>query len=183
MKNKKRVGYLGSFTERMFPDGERAELIPYSDYFHLLEALEKGLIEKALVPIESAEDFSNWVFDYFLQNKNILIEAEIISGQTRFIVIGEEKKERTGHDKTSIVLSIENRPGALWRVLGIFAHFQINLTMITSRPSRNRLGEYLFFIDIEGHKEDENLKMALEEIGEKVEFLRILGSYPKTKGI
>lgn len=99
---------------------------------------------------------------------------------TRFVEIGRKVHEPTGYDKTSIVFySYENRPGLLWEILGEFAKRNINLTKIESRPSKKVLGDYLFYLDFEGHQEDEKTKDCLGMIKKKVAFLKILGSYPK----
>ncbi|HHW44935.1 MAG TPA: ACT domain-containing protein, partial [Desulfotomaculum sp.] len=79
--------------------------------------------------------------------------------------------------KTSLIVSIAHRPGALHEVLAEFARRGINLTRIESRPSRRRLGEYLFFIDLEGHRLEQPVRGALEAVAGRAE-LRILGSYP-----
>lgn len=97
---------------------------------------------------------------------------------TRFIVIAKDDAARTGNDKTSIVFSTEDTPGSLYRVLDIFNLWDINMTRIESRPAKNKLGRYVFFVDIEGHREDEDLRDALTMVRRKTSFLRILGSYP-----
>lgn len=99
---------------------------------------------------------------------------------TRFVVLSKESHEITGSDKTSIIFSIyEDRPGGLYNILGIFQKNDINLTKIESRPSKKGLGKYLFFVDFEGHKDDDLVKGIIEEIGENTYFLKVLGSYPK----
>lgn len=100
---------------------------------------------------------------------------------TRFFVIGKERRERTGKDKTSIIFGLKDEVGALFHVLEIFWRFDINMTKIESRPSRRKAWEYYFFVDIEGHQEDKKVKEALEELKKKVTFIKILGSYPKRK--
>jgi prephenate dehydratase len=97
---------------------------------------------------------------------------------TRFIIIARNDAARTGNDKTSIVFSTEDTPGSLYRVLGIFNLWDINMTRIESRPAKNKLGRYVFFVDIEGHRDDEDLRDALTMVKRKTTFLRILGSYP-----
>ena len=97
---------------------------------------------------------------------------------TRFIIISRGDTARTGNDKTSIVFSTEDKPGSLYRVLDIFNLWDINMTRIESRPAKNKLGRYVFFVDIEGHREDEALRDALMMVKRKTSFLRILGSYP-----
>jgi prephenate dehydratase len=99
---------------------------------------------------------------------------------TRFLCLAREDGRRTGHDKTSIVFyTAADRPGILYEILGEFASRKINLTKIESRPSKKALGDYLFFIDFEGHREDAKVKEALEGVSKKTAMLKILGSYPK----
>jgi prephenate dehydratase len=103
------------------------------------------------------------------------------SNQTRFLVLSKADHPPTGRDKTSVVMGLRDKPGALHEVLGIFAKKDINLTRIESRPSRKALGDYLFFIDFEGHREDGPVKEVLEELMGVLSFLRVLGSYPRAK--
>ena len=100
------------------------------------------------------------------------------NNQTRFFIIGRTDAARTGNDKTSIVFSTEDKPGSLYRILEIFNLWDINMTRIESRPAKNMLGRYIFFVDIAGHRKDENVKDALTMVGKKTSFLKILGSYP-----
>jgi prephenate dehydratase len=100
------------------------------------------------------------------------------NNQTRFFIIGRTDAARTGDDKTSIVFSTEDKPGSLYRILEIFNLWDINMTRIESRPAKNMLGRYIFFVDIAGHREDDDVKDALTMVGKKTSFLRILGSYP-----
>ena len=102
------------------------------------------------------------------------------NNETRFVVVSKEDHEPTGRDKTSIIFSIyEDKPGALYDVLGIFRKNDINLTKIESRPSKKGLGKYLFFIDYIGHRKDAIFEDIINEIDEKTYFLKILGSYPQ----
>lgn len=98
---------------------------------------------------------------------------------TRFVVLGRHDHVRTGHDKTSAIFSLmEDKPGGLYEVLGEFARRDINLTKIESRPSKKKLGNYIFFIDFQGHREDKKIKNVLNTIKNKISYVRILGSYP-----
>ncbi|MBU2559797.1 prephenate dehydratase, partial [archaeon] len=99
--------------------------------------------------------------------------------QTRFFVISKSDHERTGNDKTSLVIGLKDRPGALYDTLKSFADKGVNLTKIESRPSRKALGDYIFYIDLEGHREDGAVSAVLEELKESAAFLKVLGSYPK----
>ncbi len=99
--------------------------------------------------------------------------------QTRFVVVGRGICEPTGRDKTSLALFIhQNRPGALLMILSEFAYGQINLTKLQSRPTKKQLGEYMFFVDLQGHLEDENVALALDCLRLKLRDLKVLGSYP-----
>ncbi|MEA3509444.1 MAG: prephenate dehydratase [candidate division NC10 bacterium] len=98
---------------------------------------------------------------------------------TRFLVIGQQPCSVTGQDKTSILFTIRDRVGALYRMLEPFAQNKINLTKIESRPSRYRVWAYIFYVDFEGHADDAPVKAALERLGEGCLFLKVLGSYPK----
>lgn len=99
---------------------------------------------------------------------------------TRFVVLGKEDHPRTGDDKTSIVFSIlKDRPGGLYKVLEEFAKRRINLTKIESRPTKRTLGDYYFFVDMQGHRSDSNVRSALSEVQGMASFCRILGSYPR----
>lgn len=97
---------------------------------------------------------------------------------TRFLVIAKESYPRTGRDKTSIMFSVKDRPGALYDILSPFKKAKINLTKIESRPSRRKAWEYIFFVDMEGHIEDKKVRKAIEDIKEGCLYLKILGSYP-----
>ncbi|MEY3760373.1 MAG: chorismate mutase, partial [Pseudomonadota bacterium] len=83
------------------------------------------------------------------------------------------------NDKTSLVVSTGNQPGALHKILEPFAKFGIGMVNIESRPSRQGLWDYIFFIDIEGHGEDEVVAQALETVKDNVKMFKLLGSYPK----
>lgn len=116
-----------------------------------------------------------------MYNLNILAERieDFRENITRFLVIGNEFAEKTGNDKTSILFSIKDRVGALHDILLPFKKEKINLTKIESRPSKKKAWEYVFFVDFIGHKDEENVKRALEEVEKQTVFLKILGSYPK----
>lgn len=100
---------------------------------------------------------------------------------TRFVVVSKGDTSKTGSDKTSIVFSTEDRPGSLYRVLDIFSLWDINMARIESRPAKNQLGRYIFFVDIIGHIDDDDIKDALTMIKKKTSFFKLLGSYPQFK--
>jgi chorismate mutase/prephenate dehydratase len=99
---------------------------------------------------------------------------------TRFLVIGKETGERTGRDKTSLIFSIPDSPGALYEVLKPFSAKGINLTKIESRPIKDKPWVYVFFLDFEGHLTEPRAHEAISEMKQKVSFLKFLGSYPRS---
>ena len=102
---------------------------------------------------------------------------------TRFLVLGELDAAPTGKDRTSLVMSAENKPGAVHALLTPLAEHKVSMTRIESRPARSRsaLWEYVFFVDVEGHQKDAPLAAALRELRAKAPFLKVLGSYPIAK--
>ncbi|MEW5746807.1 MAG: prephenate dehydratase [Nitrospirota bacterium] len=97
---------------------------------------------------------------------------------TRFLVIGKNFPGRSGADKTSILLSVKDKPGALYEILLPFKKESINLSKIESRPSKRKAWEYIFFIDMAGHVEDKKVQKAIDEVKEHCLYLKHLGSYP-----
>lgn len=104
------------------------------------------------------------------------------NNMTRFIVLSHKDAEKAGREhhckyKTSIIFSTDNKPGSLYRILQILNLWDINMTRIESRPAKNNLGSYIFFVDFEGHREDDDIKDALIMIKKKTSFFKMLGSY------
>jgi len=99
---------------------------------------------------------------------------------TRFLVLGKIEPAPTGRDRTSLVMSAENKPGAVHALLTPLAEHRVSMSRIESRPSRAKSGmwEYVFFIDVEGHQQDPAVSRALAALREKAPLLKILGSYP-----
>lgn len=97
---------------------------------------------------------------------------------TRFLIIGLRAMGPSGRDKTSILFSIKDEVGALYRMLEPFAANALNLTRIESRPTKRRPWEYVFFVDFEGHRDDPAVHAALAELRTRCLFLKVLGSYP-----
>ncbi len=100
---------------------------------------------------------------------------------TRFFILAKQDSPPTGNDKTSIVFSVKHEPGALYRFLKELADRHINMTKIESRPTRQKPWEYNFYLDFEGHQEDKASQEALESLKNASTFVKVLGSYPKTK--
>ena len=100
---------------------------------------------------------------------------------TRFLVLANQRKEKTSKDKTSIIFTIKHIPGALYNILEKFNANNINLTKIESRPTKSTPWEYNFYVDFEGHQDDNNIQDTLEKIKTNTTFLKILGSYPRAE--
>ena len=98
---------------------------------------------------------------------------------TRFLILGNYEPKPSGKDKTSLVLSARNRAGAVYEMLTPFATRGVSMTKFESRPSRVALWEYLFFVDIEGHRGDANVSEALEQLQSIAGYVKVLGSYPQ----
>lgn len=98
---------------------------------------------------------------------------------TRFFVLSKQDSPYSGKDKTSIVFSLKHKPGLLYKALGEFAVRNINLTKIESRPTRQKLWDYNFYLDFEGHRSDKAVQEALEKLKEISIFVKVLGSYQK----
>jgi chorismate mutase/prephenate dehydratase len=97
---------------------------------------------------------------------------------TRFLVIGTKTCTSTGEDRTSVMFSVQDKAGALYSALQPFKKFRISMSRIQSRPSTRKNWEYIFFVDLHGHCEDEAVIDALKELEEHCTFVKILGSYP-----
>ena len=125
----------------------------------------------AIVPNHAAKDYNLKILSKNIQDSNFNV--------TRFIVLDAESAKKTGIDRTSIAIYPHtDKPGLLYGLIGEFATRKINLTKIESRPSKGRLGDYIFFIDLQVHKDDDKVKEAFEAI-EHDFFLKVLGSYPR----
>ena len=98
---------------------------------------------------------------------------------TRFLVIGKRPTPASGSDKTSLLISTHNKPGALYAILEPIARNGISMSRIESRPSRQGMWTYVFFVDIEGHVDDANVAQALVELQQTASSVKVLGSYPR----
>ena len=97
---------------------------------------------------------------------------------TRFWVLGRQAPAPSGRDETSLVMSAQNRPGAMYALLEPLAKHGVSMSRLESRPARTGLWEYLFFVDLEGHRDDPRVAAALSELRQRAPFLKLLGSYP-----
>jgi chorismate mutase/prephenate dehydratase len=97
---------------------------------------------------------------------------------TRFVMVGHHDAGPSGRDKTSLVCATPNRPGAMHGLLEPLSAHHVSMTKFESRPARSGLWEYVFYIDIEGHRSDPQVAAALAELAARASFLKVLGSYP-----
>ena len=115
------------------------------------------------------------LYDLQILERNIEDEP---GNTTRFIVIGNQEVPSSGKDKTSLMLASKNEAGGLHALLTPLAKHKISMTRIESRPSRRGIWDYVFFIDVLGHKDDEGVRKAFDELSQTASFFKILGSYP-----
>ncbi len=107
--------------------------------------------------------------------------ADNTNNYTRFLIFSKENSDKTENSKTSIIFSVKHEAGALYQIINEFYQNKINLTKIESRPNKNTLGEYNFYVDFEGHQDDSTVKDVLQKLRNHSTFLKILGSYPIAK--
>ncbi len=157
------------------------------------EWLRKNLPQASLIETESTAKACELVMELedagaiasevaaYTYHLNILAEniQDNPNNYTRFLVIGKRWMKPTGKDKTSIIFAVKDEAGALYKALESFYRYGVNLTKIVSRPSKKKVWDYVFFVDLEGHTEEENVKKALELLQERSQMVKVLGSYPK----
>lgn len=115
------------------------------------------------------------VYNIPILEKNI---EDNLTNSTRFLIIGSKRIPASGRDKTTILVSANDRPGLLLHLIAPLSKYNITMTRIESRPSKNSNWSYVFFIDVLGHYEEHGLQLALKEIEEVSSFFKVLGSYP-----
>ncbi|HKY09360.1 MAG TPA: prephenate dehydratase domain-containing protein, partial [Candidatus Binatia bacterium] len=147
--------------------------VPVEEVASTAHAAIKAAADGSLAAISSA--MAREVYD--LQAVAVNIEDQS-TNITRFLVIGKTSMPPSGDDKTSLVFSVQDKPGVLHRMLQPFARSGINLTKIESRPIKKRPWEYLFFLDLRGHREQAAVKKAIAGLEKNCAFLKVMGSYP-----
>lgn len=167
------LGQCRNWLRRHLPD---AQLIASASTAQDIEAARgdsgTAVIASALV----AEQYGVPLVAKGIQDKS--------DNTTRFLVIGREQcacPSPQGGDKTSLLLTVNDEPSALQRALGAFGSRNINMSKIESRPSRRKAWDYVFFVDIEGHWQDESVQAAVSELRQCCPFVKWLGSYPGAK--
>jgi prephenate dehydratase len=164
------LGQCRGFIERCFP---KATVEAALSNAAAVEEMMTHEDAAAIGPRRAAEIYGAEVLAKGIQDRNPNV--------TRFVVIGREDSEPTGDDRTSIALAfvVEDRPGLLVGSLQEFSDRGINLSKIESRPSKEKLGTYIFLMDVDGHRSEAVLAEALNAIEERCSFFRVLGSYPR----
>ncbi|MEW6624115.1 MAG: prephenate dehydratase [Bacillota bacterium] len=160
--------------QKLIPQGQ---LVATNSSAEAVEKLKGG--EKGLAALASKNAALEYGLPLISDNLN-----DYPVNQTRFIIVGNKGlfrlKAQINAIKTSLVFILkENRPGGLYSALKHFAEEKVNLTRIESRPSKRKLGEYLFYIDCEGFLDDQNMKKAMDNLREDASFLKVFGSYPR----
>ncbi len=155
--------------------------------------LERGEVDASVVPSGNSSDGTGNQVNDMLAVTDLLICGEIYPrrrhaniheasrNQAYYFILSREMPPPSGHDKTSLLLAVENEAGALGRVLRLFAGQDLNMEKIESRPSSSGKSEYLFFVDVKGHSQQPKLRKALGQIRKKTRWLKILGSYPQAQ--
>ncbi|MDW7738601.1 MAG: prephenate dehydratase [Bacillota bacterium] len=161
------LGQCAGFLENKF---KHAELIPVESTAAAARLVSCFQDAAAIAPKRAADLFNLCILKEGIQ--------DVVENQTRFIVLSHADHPPTGNDKTSLVMTIPDGAGSLYKILGFFAERNINLTRIESRPSRQIIGDWLFFIDCEGHRNEPGREELWKSIEGAVPFLKLLGSYP-----
>ncbi|MCR3923132.1 MAG: prephenate dehydratase [Firmicutes bacterium] len=161
------LGQCRNFLRRTLPD---AEIIPVLSTAQAAEIVAaKGAGTAAIASVRAAGH-------YGLQNLASGIQDTL--SRTRFVVLGNGESRLGEAVKTSVLFSVKNAAGSLFRVLQAFARHKVNLTRIESRPAKSRLGEYIFFVDLDGTPDQADIKAALREASQEAVMLKLLGAYP-----
>jgi len=148
----------------------RVEVIETSSNARSAELAAGKKHTAAIAGILAAEKYKLGVLEYDIQDN--------VANATRFIVLGREYTPPTGHDRTSLVMSLNDKVGALHSAISAFRRFRINMTKIESRPSKRKAWEYVFFIDCEGHIQDKKISTVVQHLSQHCNFVKVLGSYP-----
>lgn len=148
----------------------RVEIVETSSNARSAELAAQEKFSAALGGILAAEKYGLKILAQDIQDN--------AANATRFLVLGRQCSPPTGDDRTSLMISVADKAGALHQAIAAFRRYKINMTKIESRPSKRKAWEYFFFIDCAGHFQDARLGQAIKRLGEHCNFVKILGSYP-----
>lgn len=164
------LAQCAAWLRQHLPD---AELVPTSSNAEGARRARDEAGSAAIAPDAAAK-----IYDLHVLFASIEDESD---NTTRFFVVGRKILEPSGEDRTTLLLSgaETDQSGSLHALLEPLARHGVNMTRIESRPSRRRSWHYVFFLDVDGHAKDENVAAALEDLGERADFFRVVGSYPK----
>ena len=151
----------------------RVEIVETSSNARSAELAAKEKFAAALGGVLAAEKYGLKILAQDIQDNSVNV--------TRFIVLGRTCSPPTGDDRTSLMLSVADKAGALHEAIAAFRKFKINMTKIESRPSKRKAWEYFFFVDCAGHFQDAKVAKAIAQLGQHCNFVKILGSYPNTE--
>jgi chorismate mutase/prephenate dehydratase len=151
--------------------------LPHAEYVEVLPTTKS--VERAADDPKGAAIASAMSADLYSVPLRVEHIEDDPRNTTRFLVVGYNDPVPTGRDKTSVLFAVRNQPGALARALRSFEEVGVNLTLITSRPSKHTPWDYVQFIDMVGHEKDEPVARAIAELREQCLFLTVLGSYPE----
>ncbi|MBI2994249.1 MAG: prephenate dehydratase [Gammaproteobacteria bacterium] len=150
-----------------------AERIPATSNAEAARLTRKDKHAAAIAGVSASE-----VYKLPILARNIEDEPD---NTTRFLVLGRHATGRSGHDKTSLLFATANRPGALQATLRSFSDNGVNMVRIESRPSRRGMWDYVFFVDVDGHAQDEPVKAAIRQLESTTSVVKLLGSYPRSQ--
>lgn len=159
---------------RDYIQSKKLEPIPAFDTAGAVKFIKENKMMKsaAIASRRAAEIYEMHILEEGIEDKK--------NNFTRFFVISKQLVDKpSGKDRTSIIFALEHKPGSLYQVLKEFSRKSINLTRIESRPTKETPWEYYFYVDFDGHYNDQKVKMTLDKIKTQTKFFKLLGSYQK----
>jgi chorismate mutase-like protein len=180
------IAYLGSEATpahqaaiRRF--GASLRYAPQKTIADVFTEVSKGRADYGVVPLENSTDgVVTHTLDIFVDSE-LKIISQIILPQTRFLVLGRQCSPPTGDDRTSLLVGMADKAGALNHVIAAFRRCQINMTKIEPRPGKRKAWKYFFFIDCDGHVQDRKVSKVVALLERGSNRVKVLGSYPNTE--